>query len=88
MSGTKYIRACAIAAAGAFAVVIVLWILSSLSWAFVWAFLTYGLIPLAVKAIKFYEDNECMDIEDFFTELIEYWNEERQENTKTSQIEL
>lgn len=81
-----YLISVGLAAAGALALVFLLWLFSLISWGIVWAVLSFGLVPVMGKAIQFYKDNKCMDIMDFFEELKYYLEEEK--NEKQSKIEL
>lgn len=67
----EFLKVMGIAAVCSLAVTAVLAILSLLSWGVVFAALMLLFMPLAQGAIKFYKKKNCMDLEDFFTELIE-----------------
>lgn len=67
----EFLKVMGIAAACSFVATIVLLILSLLSWGVVFAALMLLFMPLAQGAIKFYKKKNCMDLEDFFTELME-----------------
>ena len=84
-----YLIAVGIAAAGFLAVVFILWLMSIISWVVVWAILSFGSIPIAIKAVHFYQKYDCYDIVDFINALMEYQNEsEEQGSPKESRIEL
>lgn len=69
MNIKDYIVAFGLAAAGAAALLLVLWIMSLLSWGLVFAMLIGILIPVAYKAMNFWRQEECLDLEDFFSAL-------------------
>jgi hypothetical protein len=69
MNIKDYIVAFGLAAAGAAALLLVLWIMSLLSWGLVFAMLIGILIPIAYKAMDFWRQEECLDLEDFFSAL-------------------
>lgn len=56
-------------------VTLVLLILSLISWTGVFTVLMLLFMPLAQGALKFYREKDCVDLEDFFTELVEPENE-------------
>lgn len=67
----EFLKVMGIAAVCSLAVTATLAILSLLSWGIVFAALMLLFMPLAQGAIKFYKKTNCMDLEDFFTELME-----------------
>ena len=69
MNIKDYIVAFGLAAAGATVLLLVLWIMSLLSWGLVFVILIGILIPIADKAINFWRQEECLDLEDFFSAL-------------------
>lgn len=69
MNIKDYIVAFGLAAAGATVSLLVLWIMSLLSWGLVFAMLIGILIPVAYKAMNFWRQEECLDLEDFFSAL-------------------
>lgn len=69
MNIKDYIIAFGLAAAGATVLLLVLWIMSLLSWGLVFVILIGILIPIADKAINFWRQEECLDLEDFFSAL-------------------
>ena len=81
MKTKEYILACVLAAAGALVVVFILWLMSVISWAIVWAVLSFGFIPIAIKAMNFYQEHDCYDIDDFINALMEYQNESKEQNS-------
>lgn len=81
-----YFLSCGLAMATAAAVVFILWLFSLISWGIVWAVLSFGLVPLMNRAIQFYRENRCMDIQDFFIEIFDSFNKEDKEE-KNSSIE-
>lgn len=77
MKTKEYLQACGLAIVGAFIAVFVLWLMSLISWAIVWAVFSFGLIPVATKAIRFWQDHDCYSIDDFWDELMEYKSESK-----------
>ena len=69
MNIKDYIIAFGLAAAGATVLLLVLWIMSLLSWGLAFVILIGILIPIADKAINFWRQEECLDLEDFFSAL-------------------
>ena len=69
MNIKDYMIAFGLAAAGAIVLLLVLWIMSLISWGLVFAMLIGILIPIAYKAINFWRQEECLDLEDFFSAL-------------------
>ena len=61
-------------------VILDLLLLSVISWGVVFAALMLLFMPIAQGAMKFYKDNKCRCLDDFFVELME-------DETKTSQID-
>lgn len=68
----NYLIAVWTAAVGSLAVVFILWLMSVISWVIVWAALSFGFIPIAIKAMNFYQEHDCDDIDDFINALMEY----------------
>lgn len=64
-------HAMGIAAACSLATTLVLLVLSLISWGLVFAALMVLFMPIAHGAIKFYKKTKCIDLEDFFSHLIE-----------------
>lgn len=82
-----YLTAVGIAAAGAAVIEFVLWLMSLISWGVVWAVLSFGFIPVAIKAMHFYQENNCYDIDDFINALMEYQSgSEEQDSAKENWI--
>jgi hypothetical protein len=50
-------------------VLLFLWLFSLASWIFVWVIFVVIGIPIALKAIKIWEDESCFDLEDFIQAL-------------------
>lgn len=69
MNLKDYLIAVGLAAAGGIVVMLCLLIATLLGWGVVWGIATIALIPVALKAIRFWRDNDCLDFDDFFTEL-------------------
>ena len=67
----EFLKIMGVAAMCSLAVTVTLAILSLLSWGVVFAALMLLFMPLAQGAIKFYKKKDCMDLEDFFTELMD-----------------
>lgn len=89
MKTKEYIFACGLATTGALVVVFLLWLMSIISWAIVWAVLSFGFIPIAIKAMNFYQEHDCCDIDDFIEALMEYQSESKRQNSpKENRIEL
>lgn len=66
-----FFKVIGIAALCSLVVTMVLLILSLISWMGVFAALLLLFMPLAQGALKFYRENDCMGLEDFFAELME-----------------
>ena len=81
-----YFLSCGLAMVTAAVTIFVLWLFSLISWGIVWAVLSFGLVPLMNRAIQFYRENRCMDIQDFFIEIFKLINKEDKEE-KNSSIE-
>ena len=69
-----------IATIGSLFVILDLLLFSVISWGVVFAALMLLFMPIAQGAMKFYKDNKCRCLDDFFVELME-------DETKTSQID-
>jgi hypothetical protein len=59
MKTKDYLIAVGLAATGSLVVVFILWLMSVISWGVVWAVLSFGFIPVAIKAMHFYQENNC-----------------------------
>ena len=81
MKTKEYILACVLATVGALVVVFILWLMSVISWAIVWAVLSFGFIPIAIKAMNFYQEHDCYDIDDFINALMEYQSESKEQDS-------
>ena len=87
MKTKDYLTAVGIAATGSLIVVFILWLMSMISWTIVWAVLSFGSIPIAIKAINFYQEHDCYDIDDFINALMEYKSEfKKQDSPKEDKI--
>lgn len=83
-----YLIAVGISTVGSLVVVFILWLMSVISWAIVWATLSFGFIPVAIKAMNFYQEHDCYDIDDFINALMEYQSESKgQDSPKENRIE-
>lgn len=83
-----YLIAIGISVTGSLVVVFIMWLMSIISWAIVWATLSFGLIPVAIKAMNFYQEHDCYDIDDFINALMEYQGESKeQDSPKEDKIE-
>lgn len=60
-----YLIAFGLAAASAAALILVLWIMSLISWGVIYAMLIGVLIPVAYKAINVWREEDCLDLDDF-----------------------
>ena len=81
-----YFLSCGLAMVTAAVTIFILWLFSLISWGIVWAVLSFGLVPLMNRAIQFYRENRCMDIQDFFIEVFKLISKEDKEE-KNSSIE-
>jgi hypothetical protein len=66
-----YLIALFFAILGSLAITLIFWLSSLISWILVWAIFVFILIPVGICAIKFWIDNDCYDLEDFFDELFD-----------------
>lgn len=66
-----YLIALFFAILGGLAITLIFWLSSLISWILVWAILVFILIPVGIRTIKFWNDNNCYDLEDFFDELFD-----------------
>lgn len=84
----EYLIAIGISTTVSLVVVFILWLMSVISWAIVWATLSFGFIPVAIKAMNFYQEHDCYDIDDFINALMEYRGESKeQDSSKENKIE-
>lgn len=81
MNITDYFKSLMLAAAGAFLLVLILWIISLCSWFVVWSVFVAVLIPVAQVAINIWREKDCVDLKDFKNALTE-----RYKKKKTSSI--
>ena len=79
-----YLTAEGIAAGGAAVIVFVLWLMSLISWAIVWAGLVIVSIPRIYKLAQEYNDSGETYFTEFFMKKIQ---KEYKDEQKTSQIE-
>lgn len=83
-----YLIAIGISTTVSLVVVFIMWLMSVISWAIVWATLSFGFIPIAIKAMNFYQEHDCYDIDDFINALMEYQGEPKeQDSPKVDKIE-
>lgn len=61
-----------LAAVGSLILTGVIALLFWMSWHFVFIIGVVALMPLTKRAVRFYVDNECVNLEDFLIELDEY----------------
>jgi hypothetical protein len=67
----QFLYATGIAACAALAIMVVMLLLSLISWGLVFAALMIMFMPIAHSAVKFYKSTNCIDLEDFFAALVE-----------------
>lgn len=79
-----YLMAVGTAAAGGLAVVFILWLLSLISWAFVWAGLVLCALPFCYKLTQEYHESDEID---FMVFLIKKLEEIFKDKPKKSDIE-
>lgn len=70
-----------IAALAAAALLLVIFVLSLISWGIIFALLIILLTPVSYAAVKFYVKNDCYDFDDFFEALTE---EEEKDDSMSS----
>lgn len=88
MNIKDYFIALGFAAGTGLAIMVLVLLFSLISWALVWTIFAFALVPVFMKAIQFYRDTNCMDLEDFFMELSDLIKgENKKENQKTSDID-
>lgn len=77
MNGRDYTIAVALSAAAGLVLMFFIWLFSLISWALVWAVFAFALVPFGMKVIQFWRDTNCMDLEDFFIEVGDYFKEKQ-----------
>lgn len=65
MNIKDYLIAFGLAATGAAALLLVLWLMSLISWGIIYAALIGVLIPVTYKAINLWREEDCLDLDDF-----------------------
>ena len=65
MNIKDYLIAFGLAAAGAAALLLLLWLMSLIGWGVIYALLIGILIPAAYKAIDIWRKEDCLDLDDF-----------------------
>ena len=83
MNGRDYAISVALSAFAGLALMFVIWLLSLISWALVWAVFAFAFVPLGMKVIQFWRDTNCMDLSDFFIEVDDYFKD-KQKKKKSS----
>ena len=66
MNIKDYLIAFGLAATGAAALLLILWLMSLISWGVIYALLIGILIPIAYKAIDVWRKEDCLDLNDFY----------------------
>lgn len=83
MNGRDYAISVALSAAAGLALMFIIWLLSLISWALVWAVFAFAFVPFGMKIIQFWRDTSCMDLSDFFMEVDDYFKD-KQKKKKSS----
>lgn len=73
----QFLEVLGVAAACSAIVTVIFAILSIFSWGVVFAGLLLLFMPIAQGAIKFYKQEKCINLEDFFHRLMEDENKEK-----------
>lgn len=60
----------------------ILWLTSILSWSIITISLIVVFIPIVIKAIEFYKEKDCVDLEDFIDELKNLNKDKEKKNSK------
>ena len=77
-----YFIAAGISVGAAILTTFILWLTSILSWSIITISLIIVFIPIAIKAIEFYKEKDCIDLEDFIDELKELSKEKKDKNNR------
>lgn len=83
MNGRDYAISVALSAFAGLALMFIIWLLSLISWALVWAVFAFALVPFGMKVIQFWRGTNCMDLSDFCMEVDDYFKE-KQKKKKSS----
>lgn len=78
-----YLLTGAAAALASLILTLLMMLFSVMSWVIVWALFTFLLIPIIMKGIKFWNEHNCIDLDDFWEEL----NEVLDKSNKNNRIE-
>lgn len=77
-----YFIAAGISVGAAILTTFILWLTSILSWSIITISLIVIFIPIVIKAIEFYKEKECIDLEDFIDELKDLTKEKKNNRIK------
>lgn len=77
-----YFIAAGISVGAAALTTFILWLTSILSWSIITISLIVIFIPIVIKAIEFYKEKECIDLEDFIDELKDLTKEKKNNRIK------
>ena len=69
MNIKDYVIAVVLSAAAGLLLMFGIWLLSHVSWILMWAVFAFTLVPFGMKAIQFYRDTECRNVDDFLVEV-------------------
>lgn len=84
MNLKHYLIALLFAVLGASVITLVFWLFSLISWILVWAIVVFTLIPVGICAIKFWNNHNCYDLDDFFGELSDKIDDEDRPQNRIS----
>lgn len=77
-----YFIAAGISVGAATLTTFILWLTSILSWSIITISLIIVFIPIVIKAIEFYKEKYCIDLEDFIDELKKLNKDKEKKNSK------
>ena len=77
-----YFIAAGISIGAAILTTFILWLTSILSWSIITISLIVIFIPIVIKAIEFYKEKDCIDLEDFIDELKKLNKDKEKKNSK------
>lgn len=77
-----YFIAAGISVGAAALTTFILWLTSILSWSIITILLIVIFIPIVIKAVEFYKEKECIDLEDFIDELKKLNKDKEKNNNK------